>query len=87
MTHKKLEKLIQRMIGFRVLLLTKKGVKNIFKKLVASNYIFEETRGSLKPVVTKPGIMYGLWKVHKDIVHNFPSFRPILSATNTNTIN
>ena len=40
---------------------------------------------SLKPVGTRPGIMYGLCKVHKDIIDNCPPFRPILSAINTPT--
>ena len=43
----------------------------------------EKTRKSLKPVGTRPGIMYGSCKVHK--ARNFPSFRPILSALNTPT--
>ena len=43
-----------------------KRVKNILKKLVASNSISEETRRSLKPVGTKPGIIHGLCKVHQD---------------------
>ena len=30
-----------------------------------------------------PGIMYGLCKVHKDIIDNCLPFRPILSAINT----
>ena len=29
--------------------------------------------------------MYGLCKVHKDIIDNFPPFRPILSTINTPT--
>ena len=45
----------------------------------------EETRRSLKPVGTRPGIMYGLCKVHKDIIDNCPPFRPILSAINIPT--
>ena len=57
--------------------------KNILKKLDASNSISEETRRSLKLVGTRSGIMYGLCKVHKDIVDNWPSFRPLLSAINT----
>ena len=60
-----------------------KHVDNILKKLVVSNSISEETRRYLKPVGTKPGIMYGLCKVHKDIIDNCPSFGPILSAINT----
>ena len=39
-----------------------KCANNILKKLVASNGISEETRRSLKPVGTRPGIMYGLCK-------------------------
>ena len=29
--------------------------------------------------------MYGLCKVHKDVINNCPPFRPILSAINTPT--
>ena len=58
-----------------------KRADNIFKKLVATNITSEETR-SLKPVGTRPGIMHGLCKVHKDIIDNCPPFRPILSAIN-----
>ena len=61
-----------------------KRVGNILKKLVVSNSISEGTRRSLKPVGTRPGIMYGLCKFHKDI-DNCPPFRPILSAINTPT--
>ena len=46
--------------------------------------ITDKTR-SLKPVGTRPGIMYGLCKVRKDIIDNCPPFRPILSAINTPT--
>ena len=51
-----------------------KHAKNIFKKLVASNSISEETSRSLKPVGTRSGITYGLRKVHEDIIDNCPSF-------------
>ena len=68
------------------MLSTKKNVLAIFlKKLVASVNIFEETWRSFKPVGTRPGIMFGLCKVHKDIIDNCPPFRPILSAINTPT--
>ena len=62
-----------------------KRVDSILKKLVASNSISEEARRSLKLVATRPGIMHGLRKVHKDVIDNCPPFRPILSAINTNT--
>ena len=58
---------------------------NILRKLVASNSISEETRRSLKSVVTRPDKMYGLCKVHKDIIDNCSPFRPMLSAINTPT--
>ena len=51
-----------------------KRADNILKKLVASNSISEETRRSLELVGTRPGIMYGLCKVHKDIIDNCPPF-------------
>ena len=62
-----------------------KLLDNIFKKVVASNSIFEETRRFLKPVGTRPGIMYRLCKIHIDILANCRPFRPILSAINTPT--
>ena len=62
-----------------------KRAENIFKKLVASNSISEETRRSLKPVGTRSGITYGLRKVHEDIIDNCPSFLSILSEINTRT--
>ena len=56
MTHENLKKL---MMEFRILLSTKKkGLDNIFKKLVASNGISKETGRSLKPVWARPCIMY-----------------------------
>ena len=63
-----------------------KRVGNVLKKLVAANSISEETWKSLKPVGTRPGIMYGLCKVHKDI-DNWPSFLSTLSAISTPTYN
>ena len=47
--------------------------------------ISEETRKSLKTVGTRPGIMYGLCKVYKDIIDNCTPFQLILSAINTPT--
>ena len=50
-----------------------KRVGNILKILVPSNSISEETRGSLKPLGTRP-VMYGICKVYKDIIDNCPLF-------------
>ena len=55
---------------------------NILKSLLC---LSQETRWSLKPVGTRPGIMYALCKGHKDIVNDFSSFLPILSTINTST--
>ena len=62
-----------------------KCVENILKRLVVSNSISEGTRRSIKPVGIGPGIMYGLCKVHKDIINNCLPFQYILSANNTLT--
>ena len=45
----------------------------------------EKTRKSLKPVGTRPVVMYGLSKVYKASVENCLPFQSILSALNTPT--
>ena len=54
-----------------------------YKKIVNSNSMSIETRRHLKPVVTRPGIMYGSYKVHKKCFDGCLSFRPTLSALQT----
>ena len=44
-----------------------KRIDKIYKKLVDSNSMSEETRKHLKPVGTRPGIMHGSCKVHKNV--------------------
>ena len=73
------------MMNFEFCCQPRKRVDNIFKKLVAFNSISEEKTRSLKPVGTRPGVMCGFCKVHKDIIDNFPPFWSILSAINTPT--
>ena len=41
----------------------------------------------LKQLGTRPGIIYGSFKVHKKSVDGCPPFRPILSASQTPTYN
>ena len=50
-------------------------------KLSISDQLYKElySRGS------QAGIMYGLSKIHKPLINNFPKLRPILSANNTAT--
>ena len=44
-------------------------------------------RKFVKPVGTRPGIMYKNCKVHQQQVDGCPPFRPILSALQTPTYN
>ena len=86
MTHGNLKKINLKNDGILNFAINQeKRVENILKTLVGSNSISEETRRSLKPVGTRSGIMYGLCKVHKDIIDNCPPFRPIFSAINAPT--
>ena len=64
-----------------------KRLDTIFKKLVDSNSMSKEMRKLVKPVRTRPGIMYGNCKVHKEQVDGWPPFRSILSALQTPTYN
>ena len=41
----------------------------------------------LSPSGSRPGVMYGLPKVHKKCINGSPPFRPILSAIGTSTYN
>ena len=62
-----------------------KRIDKIYKKLVDSYSLSEETRKYLKPLGTRPGIIYGSCKVHKKCVDGCPPFRQILSALQTST--
>ena len=62
-----------------------KHVDKVLKKFVESKSMTEKTRKSLKPVGTRPGIMYGSCKVDKASLGNCPPFRQILSALNAPT--
>ena len=64
-----------------------KRIDTIFKDLVDSNSMSKEMRKFVKPVGTRPGIMYGNCKVHKQQVDGCPTFRPILSTLQTPTYN
>ena len=65
----------------------KKRIDTIFKNLVDSNSMSKEMRKFVKPVGTRPGIMYGNCKVHKQQVDSCLPFRPMLSALQTPTYN
>ena len=62
-----------------------KRIDKIYKKLVDSNGLSEETQIHLKPVGTRPGITYGSCKVHKKCFDSPPPFRSTLPALQTPT--
>ena len=62
-----------------------KRIDKIYKRLVDSNSMSKETWKQLKPVETRPGIMYGSCEAHKKSVQCGPPFRPILFALQTPT--
>jgi len=57
--------------------------KKALKNLLDNNRINKSEYDKISPIGSKPGILYGLPKVHKPLVDNVPKFRPILSAINT----
>ena len=62
-----------------------KRIGKIYRKLVDSESMSEEIWKYMKPVQTRPGIMYGSCKVHKKCVDGCPPFKPISSALQTPT--
>ena len=56
-----------------------------WKNLKNKNTISEETYKKLRPVRSKPGILYGSAKVLKHHINGLPPFKPILSAIGTPT--
>ena len=65
------------------------AIKNCLDNLRQNDYLSEEDYKQLKPVGSRPGVMYGLCKVHKDQTNGLelPPFRPILSAIRTCSYN
>ena len=64
-----------------------KHITDLLKDSKNSEVIFEAVYKSLKPRGSRFGILYGLCKVHKQLVDNCPPFRPIMSAIKTPTYN
>ena len=60
-------------------------VTDVLKSLRDKKEISIEQCKNLSPSGSRPGIMYGLAKVHKTVTDGLPSFRPILSAISTPT--
>ena len=57
----------------------------LLKSLEDQSEISEEERNDLYPSGSKPGVSYGLAKIHKALEDGTPSFCPILSAIGTPT--
>ena len=66
------------------LLLQHKGKLIKFLKRVKDS-VTTDLYKHLYPQGSQPGIMYGLSKIHKPLVNDFPMLRPILSAIKTGT--
>ena len=60
-----------------------KNINNYLKRLEKSGSLSTEQYKKIKAVGSRPGILYGLCKVHKVITEVCPPFRPILSAIET----
>ena len=58
----------------------RKSFKGVLDKLLNDGKISKQTFFKLDPIGCKPGVLYGLSKVHKALVRGIPKMRPILSA-------
>ena len=63
------------------------AIKHCLDDLLHRNYLSKEDYKLMKPTGSRPGVMYGLCKIHKDTTNGreLPPFRPILSAIFTCT--
>ena len=64
-----------------------KRITSELKLLKDEEIIDKSTYKSIKPVGCRPGILYGLGKLHKETRNGIPPFRPIFSAIGTPTYN
>ena len=60
-----------------------KRINEYLKSLKSSGGLSVEHHKKIKAVGSRPGVLYGLCKVHKNIVDRCPPLRPILSAIGT----
>ena len=78
---------IQEEKHYNFLINLEKKIREPLKELYQLDIIDEKTYEKLCPVGSHFGILYGLAKVHKQLLNNCPPFRPILSAIGTTTYN
>ena len=62
-----------------------KRITSALKLLKDKEIIDKSTYKSIKPIGSRPGILYGSGKIHKETRNGLPPFRPILSAIDTPT--
>ena len=62
-------------------------IREVIDNLYKSNKILKHQHDKMYPIGSRPGILYGLGKVHKPLIDGHPKFRPILSAIGTSTYN
>ena len=62
-----------------------KRITSELKLLKDKEIIDKSTYKSIKPLGSRPGILYGSGKIHKETRNGLPPFRPILSASDTPT--
>ena len=62
-------------------------LKDIIKPLFQKECLTKKEYDRIYPTGSRPGILYDSAKVHKPIIDNCPSFRPILSTIDTPTYN
>ena len=62
-----------------------KQITSDLELLKDEEIIDKATYKNIKPVGSRPGVLYGLGKLHKEINNGLPPFRPILSALGTPT--
>ena len=62
-----------------------KRITSALKLLKDKEIIDKPTCKSIKPIGSRPGILYGSGKIHKETRNGLPPFRPILSAIDTPT--
>ena len=60
-----------------------KKIIDVLKDLKNKEEITEVDYNHLYPCDSRPGILYGMAKVHKPVINRCSSLRPILSAINT----
>ena len=71
----------------RHLIIVRTAYKAVLDELQLREKISEQTFWKLDPIGCKPGVLYGLSKVHKSLINGLHKMRPILSAIGTPSYN